>query len=259
MIMHEKRTENIHVGKILNRDFVPHAHHNIELVICIKGTFSLTCRDRFVSLMPGDVMIAFPHDIHSYTKKGEGQAILIIANPSFLPRFMRYFENKFYENYVLLQDKEMITLSKMLLQEFESDASEGVMVGYMYVLLGKIFKTLPKISNHRMMDTSTFAKVVEYLSENYTRPISLQGLAHQFGIDPCHLSRSFTAKLSCSFLRYLHELRVECAQGFLQNYPEKNITAIAFESGFSDLRTFNRVFKQITGQTPREYRTEHTV
>ncbi len=259
MIMHEKKTQNIHVGKIFSRDFVPHTHHNIELVICIKGTFSLTCRDRFETLRPGDVMLAFSSDIHSYTKKEEGQAILVIANPSFLTRFSHYFENKLYENFVLLQDKELITLSKMLLQEFNSDASEEVMIGYMYVILGKIFKTLSKVEDRRMMDTSTFSKVVEYLSENYTRPISLQSLSRQFGIDPCHLSRSFTAKLSCSYLRYLHELRIECAKGFLQNYPKKSITNVAFESGFSDLRTFNRVFKQITGRTPREYRMGHTV
>ncbi len=258
MILHEKKTKNMHVGKIFSRDFVPHTHHNIELVICTKGTFSLTCRDKIETLSPGDVMLAFPHDIHSYTKTGEGQAILIIANPSFLPRFMHFFENKLYENYVLLQDKELIALSKMLLQEFNADASEEIMVGYMYVILGKIFKTLPKSADRRITDPSTFSRIVEYLSENYTLPVSLQSLSRQFGIDPCHLSRSFTAKLSCSFLRYLHELRVECAKGFLKNHPEKSITDIAFESGFSDLRTFNRVFKQITGQTPREYRMGHT-
>lgn len=35
-----------------------------------------------------------------------------------------------------------------------------------------------------------------------------------------------------------------------QEYP---VSQICFESGFNNLSNFNRVFKKITGQTPRAY------
>ena len=37
-------------------------------------------------------------------------------------------------------------------------------------------------------------------------------------------------------------------------YKTAKIIAIAFDSGFKSKTTFNRVFKNYTGQTPSEYR-----
>jgi transcriptional regulator GlxA family with amidase domain len=57
-------------------------------------------------------------------------------------------------------------------------------------------------------------------------------------------------------LTYLHTLRVEHAKNLLRQ-SSRSILEIAYESGFSDQRTFNRVFKQHTDRTPKEYRRQH--
>jgi transcriptional regulator GlxA family with amidase domain len=49
------------------------------------------------------------------------------------------------------------------------------------------------------------------------------------------------------------DLRVKKARWYLDNTAEK-ITNIAFNTGFSNTTTFNRVFKELTGFTPSEYR-----
>ena len=48
-------------------------------------------------------------------------------------------------------------------------------------------------------------------------------------------------------------LRVEHAKNLLRSTDLK-INDVIFESGFSDQKTFNRVFKELVNMTPKEYR-----
>ena len=56
-----------------------------------------------------------------------------------------------------------------------------------------------------------------------------------------------------ALIDHLHNLRVSKARKMLTD-TYASITDIAFESGFSSLRTFNRVFVKYTGKTPSDYR-----
>jgi AraC-like DNA-binding protein len=56
-----------------------------------------------------------------------------------------------------------------------------------------------------------------------------------------------------NFTDYLSRVRVEKAKNLLLN-PNLRISEIAFEVGFQSLTHFNRVFKNIVGQSPSEYR-----
>jgi AraC-like DNA-binding protein len=40
----------------------------------------------------------------------------------------------------------------------------------------------------------------------------------------------------------------------LLRQPQTRVSAVCYAVGFRDLSNFNRVFKRIVGQTPREYR-----
>jgi two-component system response regulator YesN len=69
----------------------------------------------------------------------------------------------------------------------------------------------------------------------------------------------FSERLSYGFLKYLHMLRVEHAKNLLRNSRLK-MSEVLVQSGFSDQKTFNRVFREVTGMTPTDYRniTEKT-
>ena len=59
--------------------------------------------------------------------------------------------------------------------------------------------------------------------------------------------------MGCSFSQYINRLRVERSQVLLcdQTY---SMLEIALAVGFSSQSYFNRVFKNICGKTPQEYR-----
>jgi AraC-like DNA-binding protein len=75
------------------------------------------------------------------------------------------------------------------------------------------------------------------------------------GISRYYLSRTFSEKLQTSFPNYLNSLRVDLAKNLLES-GDQDILQICYECGFESQRTFNRVFKNTCGITPREYRNQ---
>jgi AraC-like DNA-binding protein len=86
--------------------------------------------------------------------------------------------------------------------------------------------------------------------------ITLPGLAQTLEIPSAHLSRLLNDLLGRNFYEFINRYRVEEAKGRLSGpgAAQDKLIAVAFECGFSSLATFNRVFKEMTGLTPSEFR-----
>jgi AraC-like DNA-binding protein len=62
-----------------------------------------------------------------------------------------------------------------------------------------------------------------------------------------------------NFFDFINTYRIEAAKKILED-PDKadwKILAIAYETGYNNKATFNRVFKKYTGYTPSAYRAAH--
>lgn len=91
-----------------------------------------------------------------------------------------------------------------------------------------------------------------YLDPN----LSLGSLADQVGITDKTLSAVFNGALKTTYTDYVNGLRVEDAKRRLAD-PERahfTVLSLGLEAGFASKSTFNRVFKERTGQTPSAYR-----
>jgi AraC-like DNA-binding protein len=82
-------------------------------------------------------------------------------------------------------------------------------------------------------------------------------LAQEIGVSESILSKVINVSFGRSFPRLLSEFRVADAKRML---PDSSIPiqVVAFEVGFNSLATFNRVFREVTGETPSGYRARHT-
>ncbi|MEO0708429.1 MAG: helix-turn-helix transcriptional regulator, partial [Cyanobacteria bacterium J06649_5] len=69
-----------------------------------------------------------------------------------------------------------------------------------------------------------------------------------------HFSRLFKQSLGISPYQYLLQQRVECAKQLLKN-TDRLITDIAFTCGFNSHSHLSKQFKQLTGMTPKAYRS----
>ncbi|MBW7674181.1 helix-turn-helix domain-containing protein [Chryseobacterium chendengshani] len=85
--------------------------------------------------------------------------------------------------------------------------------------------------------------------------LNLVSLSSLLEIHPNHLSQVLNEELNQSFYKFMNSYRIEESKELLLNplYEHYTIEAIARESGFNSKSTFNKVFRDIMGQTPSEY------
>lgn len=91
----------------------------------------------------------------------------------------------------------------------------------------------------------------DYLEANVHTTEALDVLAARFGIDRCHLCRSFQKSVGLPPFRYLSHLRVARARELLA--LGLDCTAVAHAVGFCDQSHLTRSFKELTGTTPGAY------
>ena len=95
-------------------------------------------------------------------------------------------------------------------------------------------------------------EILLYISKHYREPIKLDTLSHALGYTKGHLSHILSAIPGFNFNALVNSLRIELAKRYLTESDRRSLD-IALEVGFSCERSFHRVFKQLTGMTPREY------
>lgn len=82
---------------------------------------------------------------------------------------------------------------------------------------------------------------------------SMQQLADLVGYHPNYTSEIVSKNLGISFTEYLQRKRLSNATKDLKQ-SEKKISDIAFDHGFSNVRSFNNAFRESFGRSPSEYR-----
>jgi xylan 1,4-beta-xylosidase len=98
-------------------------------------------------------------------------------------------------------------------------------------------------------------RLERYVAEHLTEPITAARAAEVAGLETKYFSTFFRVKVGVRFKHWLGHVRTRRAIDLIRN-SDQSLTVVAFEAGFADLRTFDRVFKQHTGMTPREYRRD---
>lgn len=98
------------------------------------------------------------------------------------------------------------------------------------------------------------SQVIRYMEEHFSDPeMSITALADSLELSTTRFSLSFKEKTGMSPLEYLTLLRVEHAKELLE-MTDLTIRDISTRAGYYDSGSFIRRFKQVTGETPAQYR-----
>jgi AraC-like DNA-binding protein/ligand-binding sensor protein len=113
-------------------------------------------------------------------------------------------------------------------------------------------------SNQLMMQTATMetpaiVKGKQFIREHYTEHLSLHQVSSSVNTSTFYFSKQFHKTTGLSFTEFISRIRIEKAKNFMLN-PNLRISEIGFAVGFQSLTHFNRVFRNIAGQSPTEYR-----
>ena len=92
-----------------------------------------------------------------------------------------------------------------------------------------------------------------YIVGHQADPIDLDGVAKAMHVSTFYFCKMFKKATGLTFTEYLGRVRIERAKTQLLN-PNRRVSEIAYDVGFQSLTHFNRVFRQIVGQSPSKFR-----
>lgn len=157
-------------------------------------------------------------------------------------------------------DEDITQAGVMLMDALNSDMGSDVM----FESFARIFltKLLQKYGSEREHETGSdksftsrhFKRVLDYVGKNFSRTIHLETMAAQAALSPSHFSRLFKKNIGQSPHQFVMSYRVEQAKKMLTDQA-RPIIDIALSCGFADQAHLSRVFKQIAGLTPKQYRS----
>lgn len=114
-----------------------------------------------------------------------------------------------------------------------------------------------KYDNMRQYD-ARMKGILEYIYTHFQSKLKVGGVARHAGMSLSGFSVYFKAQTKHTFSQYLNLLRISKACELLASTP-KSISEIAYETGYENLAYFNRKFKEIKKQAPKEFRANIVV
>lgn len=123
-----------------------------------------------------------------------------------------------------------------------------------------------KYSSSNLNDTERVGHLNELLAtmENdkpFLNPdLTLEDLANYAGKSKHLVSQVLNMELGKNFYEFINEYRLQEVKARLtdEKYNHLTILAIAYDSGFGNKNTFNKVFKEQTGKTPSQFQKENS-
>ena len=142
-------------------------------------------------------------------------------------------------------------LNSVFISDFlKIDTRDDVLYALTKILREFSEKTF-NLSHLKHSDVMT--KAINFIRANYMRRITLEDVAEHTYLSPSYFSKIFSEEMKMNFSSYLNQIRIEKSKVLLSS-KELSIIEIADMVGFYDQSYFNKVFKKITGVTPKKYR-----
>lgn len=256
-------------------DYDHHWHSALEIIVPMESWYDVIVCEESFHIVPGDIFIIPPGEMHTLIAPETGKRFIflfdlssfigmrsfagiqsILSKPLHLTRTTH--PNIYDDTYqILMQIKKEyfsknefaeLTIFSLLLDMF-------VKLGTNHLVAVNLFPNMRVYKQKEYRDK--FNTVIEYIDSHYMEDLNIDDIAASTGFSKYHFSRLFKQYTNYTFCAYVTRRRIKVAEEFLAQ-PDLSITEVALHSGFPSISTFNRVFKQIKGCTPSEYREKNT-
>jgi AraC-like DNA-binding protein len=238
-----------------------HDYYLIHTVLAGQGVF--TVQGKSYTCYAGDTFVIFPGELFSYQADehrpwhyvwvafvGHGVPVLMDSlgvsreepvllgglNPkvrSYYDQLHSCFQSDFLPE---LSNLEAGGWVRLLLQQFG---------------LTKRQREIVKPASDTIID-NVMKQAIQYLTLQFTRPISIAHMSNMLGYHRTHLCKLFKQTTGLSPMQYLLKIRMERAELLLAT--PMTVDQISSSVGFSDALYFSKKFRKWRGQSPSEYR-----
>ena len=241
-----------------------HWHQRMEFLLIDKGCFTVTIQGTAYRAKPGDILVIRTGQIHDIAPDDENCAAYISTFKALL--IYTFLSSMVYpHSHITREELEEAGICEEITRLFkEMDEERTKMLPchdilvqsrilQVYGLLVRYFEadSVPQEKNPGKF--TDFQAALSYISDNFRHPITLTDIAHQLNYSTSYVSAMFVAYIGVNYKAYLDSIRISEASWLLQS-TSQSISQISSSCGFDNIRTFNNVFRRITGFTPSEFR-----
>lgn len=255
-----------------------HRHEELQLTYIVKAHGIIMIGNVVQSFQSDDVFILKPNEPHMFdnypdedsTNEG-AHAIHVFVNLERMKKLFVIPEFEAVGQYLLELDssKKIDPDVSMLLKGFFVNLMVKTaiprfieFIDLLHTLVQHKHSTVSLYSGVRNVgysdrDGVRISEVYKYTFEHYQEEIAVEDVAAIVHMTPTSFCKFFKKHSMKTYIGFLNEVRIEKACQLLINKQTESISEAAFQVGFNNIVHFNRVFKQITAMSPRQYLKKH--
>lgn len=245
-----------------------HIHQFAELVYVMEGKIIVKHNAISEIANTGDIIVIPPFQEHSFYTEGTAKAKYwtFMFSDTFIQDIL-YHENGYleFQKMVLtpsnelkafLEPKIFETYSNIIEPDFKANL---LLKSLIYAVFSEHLNNTPnaskKITPTTEQKNASFLveSVINYMRANFLRDVSIEDCSKETGYSVSHITHSLPKHLHMTFLQLRNSLRINYARNLLR-FSRISTKMVGFECGFNCEKTFERVFKQLTGMTPKQFR-----
>lgn len=262
-----------------------HIHNYTEITVPLRGSCQAVLPTRTIKLEQGDLLIVGNHTPHTVKKVPDGTLVVSIEirqaafsfNDLDLIRNQRgltsiifslladesYGEGR-YGYYQSSNDRVIPLIIDDIVKEYYTGGQLSDQLVRLDLL--EVFTRLTMMVDQRPNEVdqnqekqagTNLMAVLLYIEKNYAT-VTLRELAQEFSFNPNYLSELLKKQTGMTFIKLVKLQRVNVAAKYLI-YTTASIDEIAQKVGYENPSYFYKVFRQILGKSPSQYRKENQV
>ncbi|WP_051689861.1 AraC family transcriptional regulator [Pelobacter seleniigenes] len=240
-----------------------HAHEELAIGVTTAGVQEFSCKGRYFSSLPGDIILFNPEDVHNGSPGGG----------DVLKYTMLYFDPGKLYPLVGCASNELMTKCRIPQTHFRDAALRSTLLGLsrhagqlanspleqeheLYAVAVHIAKMLGRFHPDGWTNKkdALLLRVRDYIHANIEADISIDELSHVTTMSKYHLIRLFRSQFGLTPHQYILNHRINKVREALKNGV--SATSVAHEFGFFDSSHLNRHFKRAYGITPKQYQLQ---
>lgn len=232
-------------------------HEHFEAMLCLGGRPRYLLAGKIRRVEPGTILLIPPGVEHAYTWGGDFHHIWLITALGTNVNEMSCKKNEFIAGGHLRgpQSRPVRNALESAFATIDEKTRKlrlySAIAGFAAHLRQTADRKPTQISSP--LSTEFLNQILEYIDENYTKPINLADLSDIARLSPAYFSTVFKKQVGSSFKEYLTGVRVKAAKEMLRK-TNRSMAEIASAVGYDDPFYFSRAFKKTTGRSPSEWR-----
>ena len=236
-------------GTINDFSHLPRPLHSFAYIVSGSATFF--CGKEVHRVNTGDVIYVAKGCRYRVVWDGSPETNFLSCHFDLVP-FGDPIGNREYPLQVIEKCETLYEYFVTITQKKHTQLSSLEAIGSFFHILSVLFERmyfsyLPPINEQ-------IQRAVRYIEAHYDTPLRVPDLASLCHMSTSYFHERFKAEIGASPIEYKNRITIAHAQRILLDHPEISIEQISEKLGFESAIYFRRLFKAITGKTPREYR-----